>query len=225
MGEVIIVFMGFAIPLIIWLLFRSSFIKAQRVEGLERSLLKFKCSSNIFNAMLEKQPPVEIGEFPHEIVLGNETASTSVTVVSNPLCGPCSFAHLELEDLLQRYPDQLKVNIRFSVNPAKNRSVDNTVSKEIIRKAVTGNKERAREVLNSWFGGQEKDVTKWMARAGNTEKVSDETMVEDVFKKHYEWCSATGINATPTFFINNKKLPEEYNVTDLKYHIRHLIND
>jgi uncharacterized membrane protein len=223
MDEILIVFMGFAIPLIIWFLFRDVFIKAQHVEGLERSLLKFKYSSNIFNALLERQPLVEIEEFSQEIMLGNESASTSITIVSNPLCGPCSSAHQELGDLLKHYPDQLKVKIRFSVNPAKNGSVDNTVAKEIIRKAISGNKDGVREALHYWFDGQKKDVKKWLERIGSSENASEEEKVDEVFKKHYEWCSATEIHVTPTFFINNKKLPEEYNVTDLKYHIRHLI--
>ncbi|MFZ2907497.1 MAG: cysteine peptidase family C39 domain-containing protein [Cyclobacteriaceae bacterium] len=223
--EAPIIFMGFTIPVVIWLFFRDPFIKAQRVEGLERSLLKFKRSNKIFKALIERQPLVEIEEFPREIVLGNESAPTSITIVSNPLCGPCSFAHQELEDLLQRYPDHLNVKIRFLVNPDKNGSVDNTVAKEIIKNALSGNKGSVREALNFWFEDREKDVTKWLARVGSNKITQEETTLNEVIKKHHEWCSSLGINATPTFFINNKKLPEEYNVTDFKYHIRHLISE
>jgi protein-disulfide isomerase len=31
------------------------------------------------------------------------------------------------------------------------------------------------------------------------------------------WCDKTGINFTPTFFVNGYQLPEIYSVSDLKY--------
>ena len=223
LDEVLIGIIGFAIPVIGWLLFRHSFVNAHLVDGLKRSVLKFKQSSNIFNALLEKQPPVEIKEFSQEIILGNKSASTSITVVSNPLCGPCSFAHQVLEDLVKRYPDQLKVKIRFLVNPAKQGSVEYIVSKEMLRKAIAGSMESVNQALHTWFASNERDIVKWKEIANNYERMPDELIVDELFKSHFDWCTAEQINMTPTFFINNKKLPEEYNVIDLKYHIRQLI--
>ena len=47
-----------------------------------------------------------------------------------------------------------------------------------------------------------------------SDRINDEAL-----KKQKEWCELTDIDATPTIFINGRKLTEPYQTEDIKYFV------
>jgi uncharacterized membrane protein len=214
---------GFSLPLVFWLSVRHQFMEGYRLPNLERSLNRFKRSEQVFQALLAKQPTVEVGNFIHEIKTGNAEAPIAITLVSNPNCGPCSAAHAAIEDLIECFEDKIKVNFRFTVNPNQPDSNSTKMVRHLIALALTDSN-KCMQALSAWYiqGGRQ-DINQWINKYPAPSLNGKESKVKEILSEHSNWCLKAGITATPTLFINGKKYPEEYALSELKFLIRKLL--
>lgn len=216
-------FMGFSLPLIFWLATRQRFIDSYRIPNLERSLYRFTHSDKVFQSLLANQPKVDMENLAHEIETGNPDAPVVLTLVSNPTCGPCSAAHAAVEDLLERFEGKIKVNFRFTVNLKEPESISNKMVKHIISLSLT-EPQKCNSALSDWYllGGRA-DIGQWMKKNPIRELNGEEGKVNLLLSEHANWCTKAGITATPTLFINGKKYPDEYSLSDLRFQICKLL--
>ena len=216
--------LGFSLPLIFWLSIRERFMDSYRLPNLERTLYRFTRSKQVFQSLLYKQPKIDLGNFSHEIKTGNAEAPVTITLVSNPNCGPCSAAHAAVEDLLERFENKIKVNFRFTLNPNEPESNSTKVVKHLIALSLTDSK-NSLQALSSWYlQGGRIDINQWMSKYTAPELDGEKGKVNQILSEHANWCLRVGITATPTLFINGMKYPEEYTLSDLKFQIRNLLD-
>jgi uncharacterized membrane protein len=218
-----VAFVGFSIPLVFWLSIRQSFLDSLRLPTLERKLTRFLKSDRVFQKLLADQPFIDVGTFYNEIQSGSVDAPVTITAISNPVCGPCAFAHFALEDLLERFEGKLKIVYRFVINGEDTQSVAYKMLHHLIEMKLDGYSEhQVTKAISSWYTWGKSNIERW--KAENTiSEVQDQLLIKEVVEQHLAWCSSVGFNTTPTILINGKKLPEQFSIKDLKFQLRKLV--
>jgi protein-disulfide isomerase/uncharacterized membrane protein len=216
----------FTLP-IMGLWFVVPFIKrAHLLSPVLQELNKIKANEEIFDAVLKTQKKVEIDESVKSIVFGNPEASFVITMVTNPLCGPCARMHHKLEALLIQYSDFLRLNIIYAVGNFK--SEDSEATKQFVEKrnqairVLSGvylkyGMEISTYIYKEWYDGAKNDIGSFINKYPVD---SESTQVEEIMSHHNEWCQMVNIEGTPTIYINGFELPNWYKVEDLKYFVR-----
>lgn len=182
---------------------------ASRLKTAE--LRSWKSDPQVFAALLQGEQSVDITQWPNDILLGNPDALIQITVACNPYCGPCSKAHKFFDTLLEKYPEKLKMQLKFLLYPD-----DNTDHRTIAVKAMLKTKETIqddsmlKEMLADWFewANYERWTSKW--------KFDDDIDVSATLRQHGEWVQQSNITFTPTIFINGRRLPGRYLIEDLE---------
>ena len=90
-----------------------------RIEATQaaRELARWKKDPQIFNALLQNEPGIDCTPWPGELQLGNAHAALQITVACNTYCGPCANAHKKLDKILEAYPDEVGISLRFICIP------------------------------------------------------------------------------------------------------------
>jgi uncharacterized membrane protein len=220
---VIISVISFSLPVVFWLAVRERFIDSFRIPNLERSLSRFTNSERIFQTLLANQPTVDLENFEYEISIGNNDAPVTITLVSNPACGPCAVAHAAVEDLLLRFEDRIKVNFRFTFNLNEPDSESTRMVRHVIALSLS-DQTFCLKALSDWFllGGK-MDLGNWLAKYPVPALNEEMAKVDSILEQQANWFKNAHITSTPTLLINGKKYPEEYTMGDLKFQIRKLL--
>ena len=215
------IFFCFAFPLTLWVMIRQPINDTIKLPKLQRKLDTFRRNTKIFNALLSQTPETFIGDFSYEIEHGAEASPIEIVVVSNPLCAPCSFAHLVIDDLIQRYGESLKVKYRFAIPSTDLISIK--IARHIFQLCITKGKHTAFTALTEWFLiYQQTNQNNWMKN--HPSPACDTQLLDDMLKQHSDWCRESRVRKTPIIFINGKILPEEISISDLKFPIAKLLS-
>ncbi len=201
-------FAVFLIPLVIWLTANPIIKKLKDAEHSKIKYSRLKSNPELFKILATKQSKIDIPTELKVFQFGNLEAIHELTFISNPFCGPCAKAHQIIDEWLQNNNLDFKISIIFShTNHEEDRN------KQFVE-WISGirNKEELISALHNWFNLDNKDITKWAERLHLTKAV----LKYDA--EHLDqWMNMTDINATPTFFINGYRLPNEYRLEDIKY--------
>jgi len=207
-----IIFFSFLLPLSAWYLLQPLLLQTQEAKRQKRELLRFKYDTRIFDALLAKQKQVTVSPDGLGQTIGNPHAANTIIKVCNPYCGPCARAHPQLHELLDANPD-LKVQILFTATNNENDRGSKPV-KHLLAITAGNNEMHTRKALDAWYLSEKKEYEVFAAKYPmNGELRMQDNKVEAMNK----WCKETGIEFTPTFFVNGFQLPNVYNVGDLKY--------
>ena len=205
---------GVAVLLLLWFLVRTSIINAARVPGLEKGLNKFRKSLSVFEALTAQKPEIHPEVHSGDVVLGTREANNSITIVTNPTCGPCIRAHQFIESCLEEHGVKLKVIFRFAVNPADT-GVSGAVAKHLISLGLNDS-EQLNAAMHAWYASEKPKLQEWLDRFST--EVHPEAQVR--LAEHSNWCRANQINSTPTIFFNGRQIPEEFSLQDFEYFLR-----
>ena len=186
---------SFLVPILLWIIIKLLLIASVNNHREHEELMRLKRNPNLFHAFLLHQPKMlPIPNDLHPIVLGNPDAEHTITVVTNPYCGPCAGMHKRLSNLILKN-NVLKVNIIFAVsNKFENRS--HIVSNHLL--SLYLKRDDICTALDAWYVSR--DYPAW----SNLYPVDRGNF--DVINKHYNWVSDNKINGTPTVFVNGLKL-------------------
>jgi protein-disulfide isomerase len=160
--------------------------------------------------MLSNEPDVELLSDADSLILGNVEAPVTLTIVSNPFCLPCARAHKTIDDWIESKGD-IKVQVVFSTS---NRDGDKktTIARSLIQIGLD-NDNLKKAAVNEWYGGGNFNSENWLSKY----RPREDDQSKDKIQKHTDWCHKVKIAATPTFFINGKKLPSIWQLDDIKY--------
>ena len=146
-----IAFVGFSLPLIFWLSVRQQFLDSLKLPRVRRSLNRFLKSERVFQKLLEDQPEIEIGNFSNELQAGVGEAPITITIVSNPVCEPCAYAHSVVEGLLEQFEGKIKVVFRFAINPSDTKSVSYEMLSHLMALLLSTSNKKPIEALSGWY--------------------------------------------------------------------------
>lgn len=184
--------------LTVWQAVKGLYRKSIRSLSNEIKATRLKRNPQIFNALLQKEELNE-NNLPMQeeaIHFGSLQALYQLVIACNPYCGPCAQAHHAIEDLYEKYPGQLSVAIRFALHNHDENDKRTIAAKEIIKAA----RHKPFEAIKDWYQVFDVDRFKQIHNT-NGEDVSGDII------RHIDWSKATGIEGTPTFFVNGRRLP------------------
>lgn len=201
----------FLAPVLLWYVLKPMLRKDAEHQMLKGQLKKFKYNSELFVHALTKQPRYAVPNEIAPINLGNPQASTVITMVSNPFCGPCAKAHETLDKWLKTRDDiQLKIVFTTADHDDDQRT---KVARHITALSLTNQVELVEKALNHWYAQREKKYEEW----ASAYQVNMGDEVNEASKKQKQWCEMAEITFTPTILINGYKLPEPYRLEDIRY--------
>ncbi|AQG78831.1 vitamin K epoxide reductase family protein [Spirosoma montaniterrae] len=204
-----LLFIAFALPALGWLVLKPLLDNARQTQREHNELLRLKRDPALFQALLMQQP--QMPPLPpdlHPIVLGNPNAEHTITMVTNPFCGPCAKAHEELEWLLAANAS-VKLNILFACG--QDDSPARRVSKSLL--ALSQNTSSGTHVTD-WYQNGRKDAGAWLK--ANSHQTANAWLSEQA-DHHYIWCEHANIDQTPTLYVDGYQLPDAYYIKDLRW--------
>ncbi|MEM7085103.1 MAG: vitamin K epoxide reductase family protein [Bacteroidota bacterium] len=208
--------------LFIWAVW--SFIKLLLQQKLNYRTLsiahyKFKRNFSLFHTLYRKGNSLyTTDEIAGEIVFGNRQAPVSIILVTNPFCNHCRTAHHELESVLIRAKNKVKITLRFIVDTKnKERDLYKIVSQLLHIYKVRGEASCLHALNKLYADGT--NISQWV-KAQTTEFHSN---YDSIIECQRLWCEENRINFTPALYIGDRPLPEEYAISDLPYFIDDLI--
>lgn len=199
------------LPVIAWYALNPLIRAARETKIFSAAYRRLLYDPEQFSRLLLQQPKASDGWKDIGLTVGNPNAKTSIVKVCNPYCGPCAKAHPELEKIIENNDD---VNLKI-VFTAANSDTDAAAKpvRHLLAIAEKGNTNLTKEALDNWYNAPVKDYNAFAAKYPmNGELARQGTKLE----RMSEWCRSSGIIATPTIFINGWKLPESYNINELK---------
>jgi uncharacterized membrane protein len=206
-----VLFICLAAPVILWSMLKPLFLKAQQLQPLKQQLRTFKYNAELFNAVLNEQPKYTLPDEEWSIVLGNAEANNSITMVTNPYCPPCAKTHQLLDELL-RQNDNVQARIVFTANNSED-DIKTPVSRHLMALNDLNDKTIVRRALHDWYEQKQKNYETW-AKVYPVELKDSEYYKID---KQHAWCEMAEVTATPTMLVNGYRLPDLYQLPDLKY--------
>ncbi|TKC13118.1 hypothetical protein FA048_05765 [Pedobacter polaris] len=205
------ILLAFTIPILTWAVIKPMLLKSALSKPLKQQLKKFKYNSDLFKQVLQNQAKYSISNDLMPITLGNPNAETTITMVSNPFCGPCAKAHQVLDGWLS-YRDDIQVKIIFSTADHDN-DEKTKVARHISALGQLNDVKLVEQALNDWYNQSTKKYENWAQK----HPINFDGEWNEVTKKQKAWCDLTEITFTPTILINGYKLPEPYRLEDIKY--------
>jgi protein-disulfide isomerase len=192
--------------LAIWQLLKYLYGQSQQALQHQITALRLKRNPQILNALLDKQE-IKQDNLPQPaepLRFGNPAAPYQLVVACNPYCGPCAKAHHAIENLYEKYPDQLNISIRFALSSAGEKDSRTAAAIEILKAAV----HKPYEAVKDWYKDMKLEKFKLLHHSNGAD-------VSGAVVKHIQWSEKAEITATPTVFINGRKLPDLYNWMEL----------
>ncbi|MDB5121965.1 MAG: Vitamin epoxide reductase family protein [Mucilaginibacter sp.] len=205
--------MGMMLPVFLWIISKPYFLQLTKVSPLIEQLRKFKYNKELFDAALKVQPKYAVPAHEWSIVLGNLEASNVITMVSNPYCQPCAKVHSQLDEALDKM-DDMQVRVVFV---GKNNSDENDENGLVHRHLMALNelpdKTIVKNALHDWYEQKQKSYEVWAKKYPIVFNPSTYYKLD----KQKAWVELAEITATPTLLINGHRLPQNYQLHELKY--------
>ncbi len=203
----------------IWSLLKPVLKRKEALGKLELAHHKFKRDFSLFNALYAKGSSLSsTAPIAREIVLGNRNAPIEIILVTSPFCYFCKAAHRDIDKILRKAKDKVKVIIRFVVD-VKNKDTDlYKITSKLIEIYNLKGDTACLHALEEVYGA-EVDYKKWLQKYNQRSYEKYESTLE----QQHKWTQANGINFTPAFYLNRKAYPKEYDRIDLLYFIEEFI--
>jgi hypothetical protein len=168
--------------------------------------LGFKKNPDILRMLLMNQPHHEIPLPESSLIFGNRDASIRITAFLSLHCSHCARAFEKIRNMLNENEDIL-INLLLVTS-------DNKMLATLYNNNRQGKEAESIKLLEQWFNADPYSRTKITEGLciPEVDNISGEINKENgrLFKE----CNVMG---TPTFFINDYKLPAQYEIEDLRY--------
>jgi uncharacterized membrane protein/glutaredoxin len=201
------------LPIVAWYSIKPIIVKAKMALSFKAAYRRLLYNPSIFNQLLQQQVIVPDGWQQLGITIGNPSAANTIIKVCNPYCNPCAKAHAVLEEIIQHNSD-INLKIIFTATNDYNDRGNKPV-KHLLAIAAVKEMAYTQQAVDDWYLADKKDYEIFAQKysISDTELYQQELKIDAMTK----WCKEAKIIATPTIFINGKKLPETYNIDELKY--------
>lgn len=174
-------------------------------------LKRWKSDVTLFMLKLQNEQAVDTSIWKNDLLIGSPLAPIMITVACNPFCGPCANTHKQLDQLLDRFPGKIKVQLRLLCNPENQKDIKTVAVKAILQQAGTiQNNNEMQQMLTDWFTIM--NYQEWRKKWSKDSKFN----VDEALNQHIEWIKGSNIRHTPTLFLNGRRLPGRYGLQDLE---------
>ncbi len=203
---------SFSAPAAFWLLFKAWYKKSRELQQEQTSYLRIKRNPAIFRFLLTQSNYTEFPKLTNELVLGNLNAQVTLTAFLSLYCGPCAQAFKQLKSLLEN-SSELKIHAVFlAYNDEETLKLINI----IYYLYEFGGSKATIDFLYRWYSTR-KASRKLLYNSiilpenfNKAEQVRAENT--DLFEKYQ-------VEGTPTIYVNGYKFPNQFEHSDLEYHV------
>ena len=192
---------------VLWAFVRKPLHEARQLYPLRRELQTVKFSEAYVRDALANQPrqlPYLDGQQP--IILGNEAAPNTLTVITNPACEGCRIVHQKLIALLEQMPD-----LRVEIVLVANTNPDDRAG-QVAQHLLGLPANQIEKALQRWFDNPQQSLTGWVHNV-SAPPINEQTRQQLALNGH--WHSKSGFRYTPVVFFNGVLLPPIYRLSDL----------
>jgi len=213
------------LSLILWIVLFSSVLylnnTLEEKEKLQKSNaknLKFKRNYDLFKReLLEKEKVTFTNN--ETFFIGNKDAKLHLSIISNPYCGFCKDAHKIMENLLQKYPEYISVQMRFNYSPDKQNEKFTNLISDFMYTYKNKTSDDFLKLVDYWFETRDENKIRQKARA--VSGIEDLTPLVEMSAENRN----AGLNFTPIILINGYQFPDKYDREDIYYFIEELMED
>lgn len=193
----------YGVPFLLIHLLLPNLIASKKLTKITQQFNNLKMNDKVFASMLKEQAFYEIPEDMSTIIFGNPNARNTITVFSNPHCGPCARMHRKIEKLLEDANNQFRIQyILSSFNTTLNSSCEFFL---YVNKKYVGDERN--KIYDEWFEKGKYDKENFFKRYSFV--IKDNTISEE-YQKHIDWKEKTKLRATPTVIFDGYELPEMF---------------
>lgn len=189
----------YGIPFLLINLLLPYQIEGRKATEITQQFNSLKMNDKVFLSMLKENTFYGKDQIS-SITFGNIKAKNTITVLTNPHCGPCARMHKKIEKLLKDTNNQFYIQyILSSFSDEYNSSCD-----FFLYVNSTFLKEERDKIYNEWFekGKNEREIFFKKYLFVPNDSVSKE------FQKHLDWQKKYNLQATPIVIFNGYELPE-----------------
>ena len=202
--SIAVITLSFLQPILLLSLFIPYLRKSFEYYPLKKELQKSKFNPEYVESLFEKQPVMPpIFEGMKTVIVGDVEANNIITVVTNPLCGPCRKLHLEIESFLNQNKEGIRFQFVFSGH-RNSMSIANTIF------SLPNNQQEI--AMNLWYSGKYKTVEEWSESVSNGNEIERSNEQIDF---HNRWGEIAEIQATPIIYLNGREMPLLYELNDV----------
>jgi uncharacterized membrane protein len=205
----------FIMPIFFCRITKSFIATKKTAKEYKRELNRLKFDVEIFQSLLRKQQSILCDLDRLGITLGNPNAFNTIIKVCNPYCAPCAKVHPLIEEILNEFQN-VKVQIIFTAANGKTDKGSEPV-KHLMALYKQNDPKLVQHALHDWYISEKKDYNTFAEKYPLNDSLE---LQNEKLTDMDTWCKKAGITSTPTFFINGNKLPEIYNIEDLKYFLK-----
>lgn len=180
--------------------------------------LRFKRNYEIFRRELLDTEQVDFKNPKAGFFFGNKKSKLHITLISNPFCGYCKDAHKILENILQKYPEEISAQVRFNyLTENQDEKLENIISSLNNTYSAQGELGFLKAV-HFWF--EKKDENNFLKEypVSATGSLKD---LEGIGSENLR----KGLSFTPIFLINGNRFPDKYDREDIFYFLDDLLED
>jgi uncharacterized membrane protein len=199
-----------ALPALGWFALKPLLTAAHAVRFYQPAYARLRHNPDIFNSLLQQQDKAPDGWQQLAITIGNPAGKNRIIKVCSPFCGPCSKAHPILEDMISN--NDVQVDIIFKVGNRKG-SIEADLARHFLAIAAEGDRQKIQSSLDDWYLAGKKNYNLFAAKYPLAVQLESQ---DERLEAMGRWCDTAAIAGTPTIFVNSYKLPEAYDLEDLK---------
>ncbi|MCZ8331336.1 MAG: thioredoxin domain-containing protein [Flavobacterium sp.] len=215
--ELIVFGFVFLSVMLAWSALKKLLTSQKELKEYQLKSLRFERNYTIFKNSLLAKDKVQLPQSP--IILGNKESNTIITIISSPFCGHCKEAHEVIENILEKYHNNIQIQVLLKTNL----EAENEERKKLFRSLMGIYKQDGETVfikaLKYWFDN--KNLTEWFGLF----PVNTTTEFDTIFDSQYKWCEENDYNFTPAIFINGYEYPQMYDRKNLPFYINELVED
>jgi uncharacterized membrane protein len=189
---------------------------------------RVKHDPQVFAHLLLQEEKMNTTPFEPEMLIGNSYAPIKVTMIINLHCNPCRIAFQTVTQLLSAYPQKVSFAVRLTkgMNKAMGELSASTYFIRYWQTYIMGRKNisfHTQRLLQDWYEQMDSETfINQYPLDGELRPEFDGS--ESLEEQHYRWIQQNNITATPAFFINGHKIPENYRIQDLQAFLPGLVS-
>lgn len=208
------------LPITFLIYSKYHFQQSARAESLEKKLRKLRKNPAVVRGLFQdkKRMPDLLPDLDR-VFIGEADAPIRISMVSNPLCSPCSAMHKRIDSLMHENKD-ISLEVLFLTNSDKENSGRKMVN--ALLRMPTAKREKA---IKEWYSNNDRNYENWV-KDKSLDSGKSESTAEDLLDEHRIWINKAGVKATPTLFINGVLMPEALKIEDIiDFDLSFLIGD
>jgi len=205
------IIIAMSLPALLWTFVKPHLMNSAQLKFLKPQLYQFKYDKTIFDSLIDNGAKYKLLADENSIIVGNHEGDKVITLVSSPFCKACSKAHQLLHELISSRKD-VKLQLVFLLR-IRSKEIDSQVLSHFIELKSRYDGTQLEIALNDWYMQKTKNYELWKT----SHPLNEVANHNELFGKHKAWCKMADVTATPTLFINGRKLPGSYSPEDLKY--------